>query len=124
MNGKQPLLNASSKLFIGDDDTNNGNDDTEYNDNDEPVGVFRLFQFANHIDILLMFIAMSLMLLQTTCILAYQILVTRLTGLFVIKSFGDNCDHEQKIFTAPIKINNTYSRGMDLNIFNNALLHK
>ncbi|CAF4148418.1 unnamed protein product, partial [Rotaria sordida] len=123
MNDKQPLLNPSSKLFTDDDDTNNGNDDTEHNDKDEPVGVFRLFQFANHIDMLLMFIAMSLMLLQMTCIIANQILVARLTGLFAIKSFGDDCDHEQQNFTAPIKINNRYSLGIDLNIFNNALLH-
>ncbi|CAF1469718.1 unnamed protein product, partial [Rotaria sordida] len=154
MNDRQPLLNTSNKLSIGDDDTNNGkkynefiivhsfsdwrrcfnrkdsenkyielDDDTEHNDKDKPVGVFRLFRFANRIDFLLMFIAMSLMLVQTACILVNQILVGRLTGLFAILSFGDDCDHEQQNFTAPIKTNNRYSHGINLNIFNNALSH-
>ncbi|CAF4275062.1 unnamed protein product [Rotaria sp. Silwood2] len=154
MNDRQPLLNDSSKLSIGDDDDNSSgskrqllinsfsdwhgffsrkksdnkyiklDDDTEHNDKDEAVHIFHLFRFANRIDFVLMFTAIFLMLVQTACILANQIIVGRLTGVFAIRSFGDNCGDLHYNFTSPINNSNTYSQDIDHNIFKNSLLHK
>ncbi|CAF3269133.1 unnamed protein product [Rotaria sp. Silwood2] len=64
------------------------------------------------------------MLVQTACILANQIIVGRLTGVFAIRSFGDNCGDLHYNFTSPINNSNTYSQDIDHNIFKNSLLHK
>ncbi|CAF4906091.1 unnamed protein product, partial [Rotaria sp. Silwood1] len=153
MNDRQPLLNVSSQFSIGDDDGDNRNkkqfwknnfsdwrrffsrkkndnkyipldEDIEHNDNDAAVGIFHLFRFANRVDFVLMFTAMFLMLVRTVCILVAQILVGRLTGIFAIKSFGDNCDDLQQNFTTSINNNDTYFHDIDFNISNNGLPHK
>ncbi|CAF4740455.1 unnamed protein product, partial [Rotaria sp. Silwood1] len=61
---------------------------------------------------------------RTICILANQILVGRLTGIFVIESFSDHCDDLQQNFTTPVNNSNTYSQGINLNIFNSGVPHK
>ncbi|CAF1376631.1 unnamed protein product [Rotaria sordida] len=153
MGDRQHLLNASNKFSIDDDDDNNGNkkqlftnsfsdwcrcfsrkgsdnkytkldDDTEHSDKDEPVGIFRLFQFANRIDFVLMFIAVCLIVIYTICFLMSLILFGRLTGIFATKSFGDNCDYQHQNSIGPIKNNNTYSPVIELNLFNNNPLYK
>ncbi|CAF3643607.1 unnamed protein product [Rotaria sp. Silwood1] len=67
---------------------------------------------------------MCLVLVRTICILANQILVGRLTGIFVIESFSDHCDDLQQNFTTPVNNSNTYSQGINLNIFNSGVPHK
>ncbi|CAF1156838.1 unnamed protein product, partial [Rotaria sordida] len=154
MSDRQPLLNTFNKLSIGsDDDDNNGNKkqlltnsfsdwrryfsrkksnneyikldhDTKHNAKDETVSVLRLFRFADRLDIALMFIAICLILVHAFCIIANLILFGRLTGLFVIESFGDNCDHQYRNSIAPIIHNNTYFQDIELRIFNHAPSHK
>ncbi|CAF1318246.1 unnamed protein product [Rotaria sordida] len=152
MSDRQSLLNASNKFSTGDDD-DNGNkkqlftnsfsdwrrcfsrkgsdnkytkldDDTEHSDKDEPVGIFRLFQFANRTDFVLMFIAACFLMLHTICNLIHLLLFGRLTGLFATESFGDNCDYRHQNTIGPTKNNNTYSQVIELNRFNNDSSYK
>ncbi|CAF4984038.1 unnamed protein product, partial [Rotaria sp. Silwood1] len=152
MDDRQPLLNASSKSPIDDDD-DNGNkkqllinsffdwcrrfskkgkdnkyikldDDTEHSDKDEPVGVFRLFRFANRMDFVLMFIAACLAVVDTICALVIPVLFGRLTGIFVTEAFSDNCDYQHQNSITSMKNNNTYLQAIELNIFNNDSSYK
>ncbi|CAF1641856.1 unnamed protein product, partial [Rotaria sp. Silwood1] len=99
-------------------------DDTEHNDKDEPVGVFRLFRFANRMDFVLMFIAACLAVVDTTCALVIPVLFGRLTGIFVTEAFGDNCDYQHQNSITSMKNNNTYLQAIELNIFNNDSSYK
>ncbi|CAF4636850.1 unnamed protein product [Rotaria sp. Silwood1] len=129
---QQPLLNASSQFSIGnDDDGDNGNrtellknsfsdwqrifsrkkidnkymqlnDDAEDNDNDEAVvSVCKPYRFCPNV----YFYVFG-------------------AGIFVIESFSDHCDDLQQNFTTPVNNSNTYSQGINLNIFNSGVPHK
>ncbi|CAF1262542.1 unnamed protein product [Rotaria sordida] len=129
-NKKQLLTNSFSdwRRYFSRKKNNNEyielDHDTKHNVKDKAVGVLRLFRFADRIDIVLMFIAICLNILHVCCISANLILFGKLTGLFAIESFGDNCDHQHRNSIAPITHNNTYSQDIELNIFNNASSHK
>ncbi|CAF5024576.1 unnamed protein product [Rotaria sp. Silwood1] len=99
-------------------------DDTKRSDKDEAVDVLRLFQFADRLDFVLMLLALCLMLFHTVCILASLVLFGRVTGLFAIQSFGDNCYDQRQNSIIAIKNNNTYPEGIELNIFNNVSSHE
>ncbi|CAF3902571.1 unnamed protein product [Rotaria sp. Silwood1] len=99
-------------------------DDTEHNDKDEPVGVFRLFRFANRMDFVLMFIAACLAVVDTICALVIPVLFGRLTGIFVTEAFSDNCDYQHQNSITSMKNNNTYLQAIELNIFNNDSSYK
>ncbi|CAF0893700.1 unnamed protein product [Rotaria sordida] len=99
-------------------------DDVEHSDKDEVVGVFRLFQFANSIDFVLMFIAACLAVMDTICALVIPVIFGRLTGIFVTEAFGDNCDYQHQNSTTLMKNNNTYSQAIELNMFNNDSSYK
>ncbi|CAF3669907.1 unnamed protein product [Rotaria sp. Silwood1] len=132
MNHRQPLLNASSQFSIGnDDDGDNGNrtellknsfsdwqrifsrkkidnkymqlnDDAEDNDNDEAVvSVCKPYRFCPNV--------------------YFYVFGAR---IFVIESFSDHCDDLQQNFTTPVNNSNTYSQGINLNIFNSGVPHK
>ncbi|CAF4504776.1 unnamed protein product [Rotaria sp. Silwood2] len=153
MSDRQPLLNSTNKLSIGDDDDDHGNrqqllsdrfsdwrrcfnrkesdtkyitleDNAEQSEKNEPVDVFRLFRFADRIDLVLMLLGICLGVLHAICIVANLVFFGRLTGIFVTESFGDNCDHQYQNSTASIKNYDTYPQAIKLNIFNNAPSHK
>ncbi|CAF4589911.1 unnamed protein product, partial [Rotaria sp. Silwood2] len=145
MSDRQPLLNASSKLSIDYDDDNHGNkqqlltnrfsdwrrcfsrnnndnkyikldNDTEHGDKDEAVGVFSL--------VILMLISVCFTVLYVVCGLVSLVLFGRITGLFVIKSFGDNCVDQHQNLIVSINNNSTYPQGIELNTFSNTSSHK
>ncbi|CAF3296104.1 unnamed protein product [Rotaria sp. Silwood2] len=153
MSDRQPLLNSTNKLSIGDDDDDHGNrqqllsdrfsdwrrcfnrkesdtkyitleDNAEQSEKNEPVDVFRLFRFADRIDLVLMLLGICLGVLHAICIVANLVFFGRLTGIFVTESFGDNCDHQYQNSTASIKNYDAYPQAIKLNIFNNAPSHK
>ncbi|CAF2145630.1 unnamed protein product, partial [Rotaria magnacalcarata] len=68
--------------------------DVEDSKNDIPVGAFYLFRFTDSIDLFLMFTTLCLLLFQALCITANMVIFSRLTGLFAIKSFGNDCRYQ------------------------------
>ncbi|CAF0994260.1 unnamed protein product [Rotaria sordida] len=99
-------------------------DDAEHNDKDEAVGVLRLFRFACGIDYVLMLISICLTVLQSCAILTSLVLYGRLSGLFAVESFSNNCDHQKRKSIGPIKDNKTYFSGIKLRVLNNILSNK
>ncbi|CAF0995713.1 unnamed protein product [Rotaria sordida] len=99
-------------------------EDTEHTGKDQVVGILQLFRFANRIDVVLMVITICLAVLHVICMLTNLIIFGRLTGIFAIESFGNNCSDQHSASIALINNNKIYTQGIDLNIWNNALLHK
>ncbi|CAF4651778.1 unnamed protein product [Rotaria sp. Silwood1] len=78
------------------------NDDAEDNDNDEAVvSVCKPYRFCPNV--------------------YFYVFGAR---IFVIESFSDHCDDLQQNFTTPVNNSNTYSQGINLNIFNSGVPHK
>jgi hypothetical protein len=65
-----------------------------------------------------MFIAACLIVVHTVCILTNLFLFGRVTGIFVVESFGGNCDHKQQGSTGKNTNNNICPLGIELNPFN------
>ena len=86
--------------------------------------ISRQFQFENRFGLVLMLITACFSVLDLVCNLANAVLLGRITGLFAIKSFGDNCDDQHQNLIVPINNKSTYFQGIEINIFNNTLSHK
>lgn len=94
-------------------------DDTEDGVKDKPVSIFQLvsifqiylwkllyspypssqFKFANGLDLFLMLVSVCCIILHSLCTIANLFLIGRLTGLFAIESYGNNCQNQTSIHT-------------------------
>ncbi|CAF4336061.1 unnamed protein product [Rotaria socialis] len=99
-------------------------DDAERNDEAEPVGIQRLFRFANRTDFIMMSVALFLVLVQSICILFSLIFFGMLTGLFANQSFGNKCDQQQNNLTDLVNNNYTYHSNIDVHVVKRASLDK
>ena len=113
------------------------NDNNENGEKDEPVGLLRLvsifrmntsrltnltllqFQFANGFDWFMMCIATFFIIIHAGCILANLFLYGRLTGLFAIESYANNCNNLNKNSTLSMHNDNTLRQGRELHTFGN-----
>ncbi|CAF1259545.1 unnamed protein product [Adineta steineri] len=146
MSDKEPLLKKRNKL-LNDNDSHNENksfsewrqyfnqqktdarnkklnDEINQTTKDIPVGVLRLFRFADRIDLFLLIIALSLILGHAACLLAKVILFGRITGLFATTSFSVDCHNQYENFASTIINNSVCPLGIDLNSLNSDRLYK
>jgi hypothetical protein len=65
-----------------------------------------------------MFIAACLILVHIVCALTNMCLFGRVTGIFVVESFGGNCDYKQQGSIGTNASYNTCPLGIELNPFN------
>jgi hypothetical protein len=71
-----------------------------------------------------MFIAVCLIIVHALCILANSVISGRLTGLFAMKSFGNNCDYQNEKSNIVNTSNYNCPLGIEVNPFNYDRLHK
>ncbi|CAF4455399.1 unnamed protein product, partial [Rotaria sp. Silwood2] len=58
------------------------------------------------------------------CTLVYRAAFGWLTGMFFIKSFGDNCNYQNENLTTLFKNNTTYTQAIEINEFNSTTWFK
>ncbi|UJR18771.1 hypothetical protein I4U23_005677 [Adineta vaga] len=153
MSDKQPLLKPTSKLLDdegdGDEDNTktssnrfsdwrhcfNGeradskyekmNDENKNTEKSKRIGMFQLFRYANRYDVILKIISFLLLIVHTVCVIANLGLYGKVTGIFAIESFENNCQYDD-YGNLKTSINNLYDcpPGIELNAFNYERLHK
>jgi hypothetical protein len=82
------------------------------------------FRFADRIDLILMFASMCGNIVVSLCLVFSIVLFGRVTGLFAIESFANNCAQQQQNSMDTIRSNITCPLGIELNPDNFLHLYK
>ncbi|CAF1469471.1 unnamed protein product [Adineta ricciae] len=107
-------------------DANNKKPDDEDDANDRyhDIGFFEIFRHADGISVLLMLTGLLLLAIHAVCVLANLALFGKITGVFAVESFDNDCHKVHRNLTALITYDSDCPLGIAVDADNNSRLYK
>ncbi|UJR34425.1 hypothetical protein I4U23_021832 [Adineta vaga] len=99
-------------------------DETKNTEKYKYIGIAKLFRHVDNYDIALMAISFLFVIIHAACVIGNLALFGKITGIFAIESFDNNCHNDYENLTTVASNLNDCLPGIELNAFNYERLHK